>query len=181
MGVQPFEQILDTETLTTDMTNTAFVILIHGFHNKTYQTGGFVIQLGQIDFHGIVGTVHRFSVMDEITHLHIQQQRLVGILHVECIEVPVFGYYRHIGLLPEIACRGLYSDYILGTVGLAGYQVCRTEIHILDRSRENDMDGLVIRYFQSVRRNHLAETDLAGQPLIIITATLLRPGSRYAQ
>ena len=44
MGVQPFEQILDTETLTTDMTNTAFVILIHGFHNKTYQTGGFVIQ-----------------------------------------------------------------------------------------------------------------------------------------
>ena len=95
--------------------------------------------------------------MDEITHLHIQQQRLIGILHVEGIEVPVFGYYRHIGLLPEIACRGL-----------AGYQVCRTEIHILDRSRENDMDGLVIRYFQSVRRNHLAETDLAGQPLIII-------------
>ena len=108
--------------------------------------------------------------MDEITHLHIQQKRLVGILHVEGIEVPVFGYYRHIGLLPEIACRGLYTDYILGTVGLAGYQVCRTEIHILDRSRENDMNSLVIRYFQSVRRNHLAETDLAGQPLIIITA-----------
>ena len=43
------------------------------------------------------------------------------------------------------------------------------------------MDSLVIRYFQSVRRNHLAETDLTGQPLIIITATLLRPGSRYAQ
>ena len=39
MGVQPFEQILDTETLAADMTDTAFVILIHGFHDKTYQTG----------------------------------------------------------------------------------------------------------------------------------------------
>ena len=55
MGVQTFEQILDTETLAADMTDTALVILIHGFHDKTYQTGGLVIQLGQIDFHGIVG------------------------------------------------------------------------------------------------------------------------------
>lgn len=39
MGVYPFEQILDTETLTADMTDTALVILIHGFHDKTYQTG----------------------------------------------------------------------------------------------------------------------------------------------
>ena len=39
MGVQPFEQILDTETLAADMTDTALVILIHGFHDKTYQTG----------------------------------------------------------------------------------------------------------------------------------------------
>ena len=39
MGVQPFEQILDTETLATDMTDTALVILIHGFHDRRTRRG----------------------------------------------------------------------------------------------------------------------------------------------
>ena len=61
--------------------------------------------------------------MDEVTHLHIQQQGLIGILDIEGVKISVFGNDRHVGLLPEMAGRGFHADDILGTVSLAGNQV----------------------------------------------------------
>ncbi len=55
----------------------------------------------QIDFKGIVGAVHLAAVMDEVLHLHIQDQRLVGILDIESVEAAALCDDRYVGLVAE--------------------------------------------------------------------------------
>ena len=70
--------------------------------------------------------------MDEVAHLHIQQQRLVGILDIERVKIPVLGNHAHVRLVTEMLPRGLHPDHVLRAVSLAGYQVGGTEVHVLD-------------------------------------------------
>ena len=88
MRIKSFKQILHSEPFAADVLDLAFVLFIHGFRDQPYQTGRLPGEFLQVDFHRIVRTVHGLSVMDEVAHFHIQQQRLVGILDVECIKLP---------------------------------------------------------------------------------------------
>ncbi len=168
--VKPLEQVLNPEPLAADVLDLAFVLPIHGFHDQPYQTGRLPGEFLQVDFHRIVRTVNRLPVMDEVAHLHVQQQRLVGILDVECVKVAVLGYHAHIGFTAEMFPGRLHTDDVLRTVCLARYQVGGTQIHVSYGRGENYMYGLVIRDFQTMRGNHLAEADLAAQSLVIISA-----------
>ncbi len=56
--------------------------------------------------------------MDEVAHLHVQQQRLVGILDVECVKVAVLGYHAHIGFTAEMFPGRLHTDDVFRTVAL---------------------------------------------------------------
>ena len=179
--IKSFKQILHSEPFAADMLDLAFVLFIHGFHDQPYQTGRLPGEFLQVDFHRIVRTVHGLSVMDEVAHFHIQQQRLVGILDIECIEVAVFGNYAHVCLAPEMFPGCLHTDHIFRTVRLARYQIGRTQVHISHGRGKNNMYGLVICDFQTVWGNHPAESDLAAQSFIIIPAALLRVCSHCAR
>ena len=91
MGIKPPKQELDPETFTADMSDPSFVLPVHGLHNQAYQTRGLIAQFLQIDFHGIVRTVHRTAIVDKILHLDVQKQRLIGVLHVKRVERTAFG------------------------------------------------------------------------------------------
>lgn len=80
MGIDALQKILDAESLAPDMLHMALVFLVNGGIDKMHQLRRLASEFLQIDFKGIVGAVHLTAVMDEILHLHIQDQRLVGIL-----------------------------------------------------------------------------------------------------
>ena len=178
--VKPLEQVLHPEPFAADVLDLALVLFMHGLHNQPYQAGRLSGEFLQVDFHRVVRAVHRLPVMDEVAHLHIQQQRLVGILDVEGVKVPVFGNHAHIGLAVEMFPGCLHTDDILRTVCLARYQIWGTQIYISYRGRENHVDGLIVSDFQAVRGNHLAESDFTAQSIVIIPAALLRVGSHCA-
>ena len=94
VDIYPFQQILDAETLAADVLHLAetlaadvlhltLVLLVQRLHDEMHQHGTFASQFLQIDFLRVVWAVHRAAVMDEVLHLHIEQQRLVGVFHVE--------------------------------------------------------------------------------------------------
>lgn len=136
-------------------------------------------RLLQINFHRVVRAVHRLPVMNKITHLHIKQQRFIGILDIEGVKFPssvitlIFVSLRKCFLaaftritfsapsaLPAIRLVEPRSTYLMG--------------------EENHVYGLVVSDFQTMRRYHPAEAYLAAQPLEIISATLLRIRSHEA-
>ena len=80
--VDAFQQVLDAETLAADMLHLALVLFVDGLHDKAHQHRAFAAQLFQIDFLRVVRAVHRAAVMDEVAHLHVEQQRFGGVLHV---------------------------------------------------------------------------------------------------
>ena len=63
--------------------------------------------------------------MDEVAHLHVEQQRFGGVLHVEGIETPVLRDDGHVGLVREVPYGSLHADDVFRTVRLARYQVGR--------------------------------------------------------
>jgi len=126
MRVDTFQQILDAESLAADVLHLALVLLVDGLHNKAYQHRAFAAQFLQIDFLRIIRAVHLLAVMDEVAHLHIEQQRFGGIFHVEGIETPVLRYHGHIGFVREVPHGSLHADDILRSVGFARNQVGRT-------------------------------------------------------
>ena len=91
--VDAFQQVLDAETLTADMLHLTLVLLVYGLHDKAHQHRTLAAQLLQVDFLRIVRTVHRFPVVDEVAHLHVEQQRFGGVLHVERVETSVLRDY----------------------------------------------------------------------------------------
>ena len=139
-----------------------------------YQFGRLAAEFLQVDVEGIVRAVHLAAVMNKIGHLDVEQQRLVGILDIEGVETSAFGNHRHVGLLTEILSRSLDTDDVLRTVRLARNQIRRTEIHVTDSRGKDDMGRLVIRHFQTVRRNHPVKGELSGQPVIEVAVLLLR-------
>ena len=179
MNIKPLEQELHPETFTTDMSDPSLVLPVHGLHNQAYQTRGFITQFLQIDFHGIVRTVHCFPVMNEVTHLHVQQERFIRILDIKRVEISIFSDHAHVRLIPEMLFSRFHTDHVLCSIRLSGYQIGGPQVHILDRGRKYDMHRFIISDFQSVRGYHPAKADLAAQPLKKIPATLLRTGSRY--
>ena len=48
-------------------------------------------ELVEVDLDWIVGRVEGVWVMDEVGDLEIEEERVVGIVEVECIEVGVLG------------------------------------------------------------------------------------------
>ena len=131
--IESAEQVLDAERLAPDMLDVPSVVLVDGLRDKVYQFRRFTAQFLQVDVKGVVGAVHLTSVMNEILHLDIQQQRLFRILHIEGVKTSAFGNHGHVGLLTEVLHGGLYTDDILRTVRLACNEVRRTEIHITHR------------------------------------------------
>ena len=59
--------------------------------NKVYQLGRLAAEFLQVDVKGIVRAVHLAAVMNKIGHLDVEQQRLIGILHIEGVETSAFG------------------------------------------------------------------------------------------
>ena len=120
----------------------------------------------------------RFTVLPswiKSFHLDAQQQRLIRVFHVEGVETPAFGDDREIGFLPEIPDRGLDADNILRPVRLSGNQVRGTEVHIAHRRREDNVCGLVISHFQTIRRNQPVKRQLACQAVVQVPLCL-HPG-----
>ena len=70
--VHPTQQVLDAEGLRPDMLDFTLVVLMDGLHNQVYQLRGFTAQLLQIDVEGIVRTVHRTAIMNEVFHFNVQ-------------------------------------------------------------------------------------------------------------
>ena len=104
--------------------------------------------------------------MDEILHLHIQDQRLVGILDIESVEAAALGDDRYVGLVAEPLYGRFHADHVLRSVSLPRDKVGRAEIHILHRCREDDMDRLVVSHFQTVRGNHAVERQFFGKTVV---------------
>ena len=181
MGIKPPKQELDPETFTADMSDPSFVLPVHGLHNQAYQTRGLIAQFLQIDFHGIVRTVHRFTVMDEIAHLHVQQERFIHIPDIERVKISIFSDHAHVRLIPEMLFSSFHTDHVLRRIRLSGYQIGGPQVHILDRGRKYDMYRFIISDFQPVRGYHPAKADLAAQSLKKIPATQLRTGSRHTR
>ena len=86
--VDAFQKVLDAETLAADMLHLTLVLLVDGLHDKAHQHRAFTAQLFQVDFLRVVRAVHRLAVMDEVAHLHVEQQRFGGVLHVEGVKLP---------------------------------------------------------------------------------------------
>ena len=112
MGVKTAQQVLDAERLAPDMLDVPFVVLVDRLRDEIYQFRRLAAEFLQVNVKGVVGTVHFASVMDEILHLDVQQQRFFRILYIECIETSAFGYHGHVGLLTEILYGSLYTDDI---------------------------------------------------------------------
>ena len=87
--IESAEQVLDAERLASDMLDVPSVVLVDGLRDKVYQFRRFTAQFLQVDVKGVVGAVHLTSVMNEILHLDIQQQRLFRILHIEGVKTTV--------------------------------------------------------------------------------------------
>ena len=125
MRVDAFEKILDAETLAADMLHLPFVLFVDGLHDKAHQHRAFAAQLFQIDFLRVVRAVHRAAVMDEVAHLHVEQQRFGGVLHVEGVETAVLRDDGHIRFVGKISHGSLHADDVLRSVGFPGNQVGR--------------------------------------------------------
>ena len=63
--------------------------------------------------------------MDEVAHLHVEQQRFGGVFHVEGVETPVLRDDGHVGFVREIPHGSLHADDVLRTVGFARNQIGR--------------------------------------------------------
>ena len=142
-------------------------------HDEVYQHRAFAAQFLQVDFLRVVRSVHRAAVVDKVLHLHVQDKRLVGVLHVKGIEAAILRDDAHVRLAAEVPDRRLHADDVLRAVRLARYQVGRTQVHVAHRRRKQDVDGLVIRDFQTVRRYHAVEHQLLRQTVVQV-AVLLR-------
>ena len=138
-----------------------------------HQHRAFTAQFFQVDFLRVVRAVYRAAVMDEVLHLHVEHQRLVGIFHVERIIGAVLRDDAHVRFRAEVPYRRLHADDVLRTVCLARYEVGRTQVHIAHRRGEQDMHRLVIRDLQTVRRYHAVEHQLLRQPVVQV-AVLFR-------
>ena len=73
MGIKPAQEVLDAESLASDMLDMASVLLVDAPVNQLHEFGRFATQLLQIDVKGVVRTVHLAAVMDKVFHLHIEQ------------------------------------------------------------------------------------------------------------
>ena len=125
MRVDTFKQVLDAESLAADVLHLALVLLVDGLHDKAYQHRAFATQFLQIDFLRVVRAVYLLAVMDEVAHLHVEQQRFGCIFHVEGVETPVLRYNGHIGFVREVPHGSFHADDVLRSVGFARNQVGR--------------------------------------------------------
>ena len=98
------------------MLHLTLVLLVDGLHDKAHQHRAFAAQFLQIDFLRIVRAVQLLAVMDEVAHLHIEQQRFGGIFHVEGIETPVLDVYKRqvIESVEEMAEEGRTMHHCVG-------------------------------------------------------------------
>ena len=142
--IDSFQQVLYAETLAADVLHLTLVLLVDGLHDKSHQHRTLAAQFLQVNLLRIVRTVYRLAVVDEVAHLHVEQQRLLGILHVEGIEAAVLRDDAHVRLVLEVLHGRLHTDHVLRTVRLARYQVGRAQIHIAHLCRKDDVYGLVV-------------------------------------
>ena len=150
----------------------ALVLLVDAPVDELHKFGRFTAQFLQVDVKGVVRPVHLAAVMDKVLHLDIQEQRLVRILDIEGIETAAFGDHRHVCLVTEILDHGLHADDILCPVRFSCHKVRGAEIHITDGGREDDVCGLVVGHFQTIRGNHPVKGEFPGQTVIEVAILL---------
>ena len=142
--------------------------------DKVYQLRRLTAKLLQIDVKSIVGTVYLTAIVNKVLHLDIQEQRLIGVFHIECVETAALGNHRHIGLIAEVLDCSLHTNHILRAIGLASNKVRRAKIHIAYCCREDDVGSLVVCHLQAVRRNHTVKGQFLCQTVIDVAILLLR-------
>ena len=98
VDINPFQQVLDAETLAADVLHLALVLLVQRLHDEVYQHRAFAAQFLQVDFLRVVRSVHRAAVVDKVLHLHVQDKRLVGCKRFG-IQYLLKGIYVHNDLL----------------------------------------------------------------------------------
>ena len=173
--INPLQDVLDTEALAADMLHQTFVVVIDGLHDQPYQQRGLAAEFRKVDFLRVVRPVHRLAIMDEVFHLDIQLGRLVRILHVECIIAAVIRDHRQIRFTGEVPQRRFHPKHVLRTVRFAGKNVSRSQIHILDSSREDKVYSFIKCHLQGVWRNHPVECHRTCQPVKQITGGRAAP------
>ena len=123
VGVDGFEKELHPETLWADMLDFALVLLVDWLHDEFHKHRRLASQLFQIDLLSVVGSIDSLTVVDEVGHFDIQEQRFLGKLDVEAIVAPIFGDDAQVGLLLEWLERWLYAEHVLGAVGQTCHKV----------------------------------------------------------
>ena len=86
VDINPFQQVLDAETLAADVLHLALVLLVQRLHDEVYQHRAFAAQFLQVDFLRVVRSVHRAAVVDKVLHFHVQDKRLIGVFHIKCVK-----------------------------------------------------------------------------------------------
>ena len=161
---------MNAERLAADVLDDTPVLLMDGLHDEPYQHRTLAAKLLQINLHRIVWAVYARTVMNEVRHLHVQKQRLIGILDIKGVKSTVLRDHTHVRLLPEVLDRRFYTDDVLRPICLSCNEVGRTQIHIAYSGGEDDVHRLVVGDFQAVRRYHTLEGDFTCQSLIEVSA-----------
>lgn len=117
------KQVLHAETLAADVFYDASVLFVDGLHDEPHEHRTFAAQLVQIDLLRVVRTVRALPVVDDVRHLPVEQERLVGIAHVKGVEAAVFGDDAHVRLPLKALDGGFHTDDILRSVHLPGDKV----------------------------------------------------------
>ena len=164
--IDALEQVLHPETLAADVLDSSSVLPVNGLHDEPHEHRALAAQFVKVHLLRIVRTVRTFTVVDEVRHLHVEQQRLVGIAHVESVEAAIFGDDAHVRLPLKALDGGFYADDILRSVRLTGNEVGRAEVYVAHFCGEEDVHCLSVGHFQPMGRYHPLEGQLPRQPVI---------------
>ena len=119
--------------------------------------------------------------MNKITHLHIKQQRFIGILDIGGVKFPSSVITLIFVSLRKCFLAAFTRITFSAPSALPAIRLVEPRSTYLMGEGKIDMYGLVVSDFQTMRRYHPAEAYLAAQPLEIISATLLRVRSHEAR
>ena len=148
------------------MLDCSSVLPVNGLHDEPHKHRALAAQFVQVDLLRIVRTVRALPVVNDVRHLHVEQQRLVGIAHIKSVEAAIFGDDAHVRLPLKALDSGFHADDILRSVRLTGDEVGRAEVYVAHLCGEEDVHRFSVGHFQPVGRYHPLEGQLSRQSVI---------------